>query len=238
MILCFFPPYHYNYINMFLSIFICTLLILRLSCLSLNPAPSSSFCRVVCYSSSIWSNKALCLVLVRERASWFPVFTVTPLMRFGLHIMTRIVTVQLNPHCRNWRRMEGENWFNLDPVWFFFSFSDSNLFSVYIWELKASFVPSRKLLGIKVCTSVSSCTAKTKKQSLDNMQHTTQKHVVAFAPFDFYWIIWEIKRLPGKYMDLRRGITKSNTEILFLSRCLSIFLIYTCKLTTLTHIAT
>lgn len=74
MILCFFPPYHYNYINMFLSIFICTLLILRLSCLSLNPAPSSSFCRVVCNSSSIWSNKALCLVLVRERArpdSWF-----------------------------------------------------------------------------------------------------------------------------------------------------------------------
>lgn len=68
MILCFFPPHHYNHINMFLSIFICTLLILRLSCLSLNPAPSSSFCSVVCNSSSIWSNKALCLVLVRERA--------------------------------------------------------------------------------------------------------------------------------------------------------------------------
>lgn len=107
-----------------------------------------------------------------------------------------VITVQLNPWRRNWRRMEDENWFNLVPV-----FLSPTLFSVYIWELKTSFMSCRNLYSIKCCFSHLFLSYYKKEKSLSFLWlFPVQKHVETFALFDFYLIFRAIHGLQNPHV--------------------------------------
>lgn len=119
-----------------------------------------------------------------------------------------VVTVQLNPQCRNWRPMEDENWFNLFPVSFFFHF----VFSIYLRALNLFHtMPKPVLYKVLLFTSVSFSIQKEHKAFFYMQHFTVLKHCCDICTFDLLSYIlrhssstWSPKFSCVKYSVLRR----------------------------------